>query len=78
MRTLPVGEFKTHFSEAMAQVKSGQEILITYGRKRENLAVVVPYEVYKKRNKIKLGALSHKRCRIKDNFSMTAEDLLGL
>ena len=78
MKSLAVGEFKTHFSEIMEQVKSGEEIIITYGRKKENIAVVVPYESYEKKNKIKLGSLSNKKCVIKDNFSVTPEELLGL
>ncbi len=78
MKSLPVGEFKTHFSEIMEQVKSGEEIIITYGRKKESIAVVVPYRDYKKKNKIKLGSLSNKKMVIKDDYSMTPEELLGL
>ena len=78
MKSLPVGEFKTHFSEIMEQVKSGEEIIITYGRKKESIAVVVPYKEYKKKNKIKLGSLSNKKMVIKDDFSMTPEELLGI
>ncbi|MEA1910792.1 MAG: type II toxin-antitoxin system prevent-host-death family antitoxin, partial [Spirochaetota bacterium] len=37
MKTLPVGEFKTHFSEVLEEVKTGAEIIITYGRKKENI-----------------------------------------
>ena len=78
MKSLAVGEFKTRFSEIMEQVKSGEEIVITYGRKKENIAVVVPYGSYEKKNKIKLGSLSNKKCVIKDDFSVTPEELLGL
>jgi len=34
MKTLPVGEFKAHFSEVLDEVRTGAEIIITYGRKK--------------------------------------------
>ena len=78
MKTLPVGEFKTHFSEVLEEVKTGTEIIITYGRKKENIAVIIPYENFKKRNKINLGLLKDKQMKINVNFGMTAEELLNL
>ena len=78
MKTLPVGELKTHFSEILNDVKSGEEIIITYGKKKENIAVIVPYTMYKKKNKIALGLLKNKKYRIQKNYSMTEEELLGL
>jgi prevent-host-death family protein len=78
MKTLPVGEFKTHFSEVIDDVRAGEEIIITYGKKKEQVAVVIPYSSYKKRNKIKLGLLKNKNYKILDSFEMTEEELLGL
>ncbi|MEM9777158.1 MAG: type II toxin-antitoxin system prevent-host-death family antitoxin [Chloroflexota bacterium] len=77
MKSFPVGELKTRFSEIIDQVRSGEEILITYGKKKENVAVIVPYNSYKSK-KIKLGLLKHKSYAIKDDFKMTEEELLGL
>ncbi len=78
MKTLAVGEFKTHFSKIMDDVKSGEEIIITYGRKKENIAVVIPYSKYKRKNKIKLGLLKNKKMKIQDDFKMTTEELLDI
>ena len=78
MKTLPVGELKTHFSEILNDVKSGEEIIITYGKKKENIAVIVPYTMYKKKNKITMGLLRDKKYRIKKNYPMTEKELLGL
>jgi len=78
MKTLPVGEFKTHFSEVLDEVKTGAEIVITYGRKKENIAVIIPYKNFKERNRIKLGLLRDKKMKISDKFKMSAEELLGL
>lgn len=77
MKTFPVGKFKTHFSEIIEQVRSGEEIIITYGKKKENVAVLIPYAAYKTR-KIRLGLLQHKTLKINDDFEMTEEALLGL
>jgi prevent-host-death family protein len=77
MKTFPVGEFKTHFSEIMERVRSGEEIIITYGKKKENVAVVIPYAAYKTK-RIQLGLLQDKSIKIHDDFEMTEEALLGL
>ena len=78
MKTLPVGEFKTRFSEVLEEVKTGAEIIITYGRKKENIAVIIPYANFQKRNKITIGLLQNKQMKINDDFEMTAEELLNL
>lgn len=78
MKTLPVGELKTHFSEILDDIKSGEEIIVTYGKKKENIAVIIPYTSYKKKNKINLGLLSNKKMTISSNFKITEEELLNL
>ena len=78
MKTLPVGELKTHFSEILDDIKSGEEIIVTYGKKKENIAVIIPYKSYKKKNKINIGLLSNKKMKILDSFSMTEEELINL
>ena len=77
MKSLPVGELKTHFSEVLADVKSGEEIVITYGKKKENIAVIVPYSKYRKKHEIRLGLLKDKKMKIRDDFKMSEEDLAG-
>jgi prevent-host-death family protein len=43
MKTFTVGEFKTDFSEIIARVRAGEEIIISYGKKKEKVAVLIPY-----------------------------------
>lgn len=76
MKTLQVGELKTRFSEVLEQVRAGEEIVISYGRKRENIAVIVPYASFKKTNRIRTGLLSNKQIEIPKNFPMTEEELV--
>ncbi len=77
MKILPVGEFKAQFSKILEIVKQGEEVIISYGKNKENIAVIIPYQEYKERNKIKLGLLENKvKYKIHDDFKMTAEELL--
>ena len=77
MKIYSVGEFKTHFSEIIDLVRSGEEIIISYGKKKENVAALIPYAVYKSK-KIRLGLLQDKTLKIHDDFKMSEEELLGL
>lgn len=77
MKTFAVGDFKTHFSEMIERVRSGEEIIISYGKKKENVAVLIPYAAYKTK-KIRLGLLQDKSFKIHADFKMTEEELLGL
>lgn len=76
MKTLPVGEFKTHFSQVISGVKSGEKIIVTFGKKKEKVAVIIPYKEYIKKNIIDLGLLSDKKMIIHDDFKMTEDELL--
>lgn len=78
MKTMPVGEFKAHFSEAVEEVKRGEEIVISYGRKRENVAVLIPYSAYKHKKKVSLGLLKGKvSVSFAEDFEMSSDELLG-
>jgi prevent-host-death family protein len=78
MKTMQVGELKAHFSEVLEEVKKGNEIGISYGRKKETVAVLVPFDQYQNKKKRKLGVLRGKgSVVIKDDFKMTDEEFLG-
>jgi prevent-host-death family protein len=77
MKTMQVAELKAHFSEVLEEVKKGEEIAVAYGRKKETVAVLVPYKGYRKNHKRKLGLLKNKGTVVfKDDFKMTDEELL--
>jgi len=42
MKEMTVGEFKTHFSEVIDLVKSGEEIAVTFGRKKKIIGYFLP------------------------------------
>jgi len=79
MKTMPVGELKTHFSEVIEAVKKGEQVVISYGKKKKNIAVIVPYSQYENKNGVKLGLLKDKaKCEFADDFEMTTEELVGV
>ncbi len=78
MQTLTIGELKTGFSEVLKKVRSGQKIVISYGKKREKVAVIVPYSDYAEIPDRRLGLLKGKaECIIYDDFGMSEKELLG-
>lgn len=76
MKTMTVGEFKTHFSEVMEQVKAGISIAVTFGRKKEVIGYFVP-ENKNKATKRKLGIVKA-AVVFKDDFKITESEFLGL
>lgn len=77
VKTLGIGEIKTHFSEILGQVKRGQRIIISFGKKKEKVAMIVPYEECQPEERRQLGPLKGKaEFEIHDDFRITDEELL--
>ncbi|MDA0836235.1 MAG: type II toxin-antitoxin system Phd/YefM family antitoxin [Planctomycetota bacterium] len=78
MKSLPVGEFKANFSSVIKEVQGGEPVTITYGKKKDKLAVLVPYEKYVKQRRRNLGLLVGKATfKINEDWKMSEEELLG-
>lgn len=79
MRTIPVAELKTNFSAILKDVEKGEKIAISYGRKKANIAMLVPFEDKEAMPIRKLGTLRDKGASMKimPDFEMTDEDLLN-
>lgn len=79
MKTLQVGELKAQFSKIIEEVKNGEEVTISYGKKHEKVAVIIPFNQYQKKNVRKLGLFEGEaKIVFKDDFKMTEEEFLGL
>jgi prevent-host-death family protein len=77
MKTLSVGELKARFSEILEQVKKGDTIIISYGRKKEKIAALVPYTQFKIEQPRPLGLLQGRaQCIIKEDFAITNDEFL--
>ena len=78
MKTMSVGEFKTNFSEVLGLIRKGEEITLSYGKKKEKVAVILPYDRFKPKGERMLGLLKGKAgCVIKDDFAMSDEEMLS-
>jgi prevent-host-death family protein len=78
MKTLPVAEIRTKFSSLLKEVESGKEIGISYGRKRQTIAVIVPIDEYKKIKARKLGTLEGKaKVSFSENWEITDEEFIN-
>lgn len=78
MKSLPVGELKTNFSRILEEIKKGEEITISFGKKKQKIAVIVPYAKYKKNAHRKLGLLEKKASMVlSSDFSITDEEFLN-
>ena len=78
MKTLPVGEFKTKFSDVLDRVQHGEEIAVSYGRKKEKIAVIIPYSHYKQPAKRVGGVMEESASyKVKGDFKISTEEFLG-
>jgi len=79
MKTLQSAKAKTHFSSILKDVEAGNEVAITYGKKKQTIAVIIPYEKWKNKQKRQLGTLEGKMSvKFADNFAMTDEELINV
>lgn len=76
MKTIAVGEFKARLAEILEKVKNGEEYTISFGRKKLNVAVLVPFKNYKKQKKRKVGLFDGKvKYKIDSDFKISPEEL---
>jgi len=79
MKTLQSAEAKTHFSSVLKDIQAGNEVAIVFGKKKETVAVIIPYEKWKKNQKRQLGSLEGKMSvKFAEDFAMTDEELINL
>lgn len=78
MKTFQVAEIRAQFSSVLKEVEAGSEIGITFGKKKETIAVIVPIDQYKKMKERKLGTLEGKaKIRISEDWTISDEELLN-
>ena len=77
MQSISVGELKARFSEVLERVRKGEEVVISFGKKRKRVAVLLPYDNYIPKQKRKLGLLRGQGSFvIHEDFKMTDEEML--
>ncbi len=79
MQTMTVGHFKSHFSQVLDIVQHGEDVVISYGKKKEKIAVLVPYDRYDGKPLRVLGLLADKASfSIAPDFKVSDDELLSL
>jgi antitoxin (DNA-binding transcriptional repressor) of toxin-antitoxin stability system len=79
MQTMTVGHFKSHFSQVLDFVQQGEDVVISYGKKKAKIAVLVPFDRYEGKPKRVLGLLAGKASfSISADFKISDDDLLSL
>ncbi|MDR1922952.1 MAG: type II toxin-antitoxin system prevent-host-death family antitoxin [Planctomycetaceae bacterium] len=79
MKTLQSTDANVHFSTILKEVEAGNEIAIVHGKKKQTVAVIIPYEKWKKGQKRKLGSLEGKMSvNFSDDFAITDDELVNL
>ena len=79
MKMLQSAKAKTHFSSILKDVEAGNEVAIMYGKKKQAIAVIIPYEKWKRNQKRQLGTLEGKMSvEFSSDFAMTDEELINL
>jgi prevent-host-death family protein len=79
MDTLPLAQAKARFSAVIEEVMGGGEVAVSYGRKRQTVAVIMPFERWKRLTQRQLGTLQGRgTLTFADDFPMTEEELIGL
>lgn len=77
MKSIQVGELKARFSEVLSEVRAGKTVVISYGRKHEKVAALVPYPFATQPVARALGVLAGRaRARFAKDFSISDEELL--
>lgn len=78
MQTIQVGEFKARFSEMIDSVRSGETIVVAYGRNQEKVAALIPYDQLPLRTPRQLGILAGQASvSFAEDFTITDEELLS-
>lgn len=79
MQTMTVSEFKSHFSEVLDLVQHGEDVVISYGKKKEKIAVLVPFASYAGKPQRILGLLAGKASfSVAEDFKISDDELLSL
>ena len=79
MKTLTVAELKAHFSEVLGQMAADdQPVAISYGRRKEKVAALVPYRMVAAPGPRALGVLQGRaRFKLREDFALSDDELLG-
>ena len=78
IETIPVGKLKARFAAVLATVRAGGSVIVSYGRKHESGAALVPLGQLRQPVARRLGSLAGRASvAFASDFEMTEEEFLG-
>ena len=79
MKILQVGALKHHFSDALKKIQNGENIIISFWKKKENVAGLISIDNFKTKHNRQLGLLKNRGSfKLMDDFKISDHELLGL
>ncbi|MBA4393009.1 MAG: hypothetical protein C0407_05605 [Desulfobacca sp.] len=79
MNAIPIGQLKANFSTILERVRKGEKVVISFGKKKEKVALLVPFKSDVPQKSRKLGLLKGKAtCLLKEDLQISDEELLSL
>ena len=79
VKIMQVGDLKHHFSDALKKIQNGEDIIISFGKKKENVAVLISIDKFKTKYNRQLGLLKNRGSfKLMDDFKISDDELLGL
>ena len=77
MKMFQSAEAQTHFSSVLKEVEDGNEVAIAQGSNKQAVAVIIPYEKWKKNQKRQLGTLEGRaEVSFSPDFLMSDEEFI--
>ena len=79
MKTLSVAELKAQFSEVLTRMAAdGEPVAISFGRRRQKVAALVPYQMLQESQPRVLGLLQGRaRFTLREDFALSDDEFLG-
>lgn len=78
MKNLTVGNLKAGFSAVLRDVEAGEEIVISYGKSKRKVAVIIPFQKYNKKSARKFGILANAASfKIGKDFKLSDDEFLN-
>jgi prevent-host-death family protein len=78
MNIMTVGKVKARFSEILDLVQKGEDVVISFVKKKEKVAVLMSYKRYKHKPQRHLGLLAGSASfALKDGFKIGDSELLS-
>jgi prevent-host-death family protein len=78
VKEMTIGELKARFAEVLEKVREGETVIISYGKKKQRVAAIVPYAQVRPKGERALGVLQGvAKYRIRKGFALSDEEFLA-